>query len=103
MVSMNYMQQGPYNCLDTGSTLKMGKLMFGAMAVTTPSKNDDNSHFLTSINTFIRLEIEKLRFVFSYNINTPNISRTDGIYELSITYLTNCKVSRNPANLKRRE
>jgi len=103
MLSMNYMQQGPYNRLDIGSTMQMGKLMFGAMAVTNPSKNDDNSHLLTSINAFIGLEIEKLRFGFSYDINTTNIGRTDGVYELSITYLTGCKVCRNPANLKRRK
>ena len=58
---------------------------------------------LTSINTFIGLEIEKLRFGFSYDINTTNIGRTDGVYELSVTYLTGCLVCRNPANLERRK
>ncbi len=103
LISANYMQQGAYNRLDIGTTVKLEKLMLGAMAVTNPAKNSNNSHLLTSINTFIGLEMEQLRFGFSYDINTTNIGRTDGVYELSITYLTGCLICRNPANLERRK
>lgn len=103
MFSINYMQQGPYNRLDIGTTAQMNQLMLGAIVVTNPSKNDDNSHLLTSINAFIGLQMEKLRFGLSYDINTTNIGRTDGVYELSITYLTGCLKCRNPANLERRK
>ncbi len=103
LISLNYMQQGQYNRLDIGTTVKLEKLMLGAMAVTNPAKNSLNSHLLTSINTFIGLEFEQLRFGFSYDINTSKIGRTDGVYELSITYLTGCLICRNPANLERRK
>ncbi|MFI1771379.1 PorP/SprF family type IX secretion system membrane protein [Thalassobellus citreus] len=103
LLSVNYMQQGAYNRLDIGTTIKLDKLMLGAMAVTNPSKNDNNSHLLTSINAFIGLELEQLRFGFSYDLNTTDIGRTDGIYELSITYLAGCLICRNPTNLERRK
>ncbi|WP_303317806.1 PorP/SprF family type IX secretion system membrane protein [Flavivirga abyssicola] len=103
LVSINYMQQGQYNRLDIGTTVKLEKLMLGAMAVTNPAKNSLNSHLLTSINAFIGLELEQLRFGFSYDLNTTDIGRTDGVYELSITYLAGCLICKNPAYLERRK
>ncbi|MDD7887675.1 PorP/SprF family type IX secretion system membrane protein [Flavivirga sp. 57AJ16] len=103
LISANYMQQGQYNRLDIGTTVKLEKLMLGAMAVTNPAKNSTNSHLLTSINAFIGLELEQLRFGFSYDLNTSNIGRTDGVYELSITYLAGCLICKNPSTLERRK
>jgi len=103
LISANYMQQGEYNRLDISTIIKLEKLMLGATAVTNPSKNNSNSHLLTSINSFVGLEFEQLRFGFSYDINTTDIGRTDGVYELSITYLAGCLICRNPANLERRK
>ena len=102
-LSANYMQQGEYNRLDLGAMVKIDKLMLGAMAVTNPAKNNSNSHLLTSINAFVGLEFEQLRFGFSYDVNTTNIGRTDGVYELSLTYLSRCLICRNPANTERRK
>lgn len=103
LISANYMQQGEYNRLDLGASFKLEKLMLGAIAVTNPAKNNTNSHLLTSINAFLGLEFEQLRFGFSYDLNTSNIGRTDGVYELSITYLAGCLICRNPTNLERRK
>ena len=103
LISANYMQQGEFNRLDIGTTVRLEKLMLGATAVTNPAKNNTNSHLLTSINAFIGLELEQLRFGFSYDINTTNIGRTDGVYELSITYLAACLICRNPSNTERRK
>ena len=103
LISANYMQQGEYNRLDISTIIKLDKLMLGATAVTNPAKNNSNSHLLTSINTFVSLELEQLRFGFSYDINTTNIGRTDGVYELSITYLAGCLICKNPTNLERRK
>ncbi|GAA4232528.1 hypothetical protein GCM10022291_07550 [Postechiella marina] len=103
LLSANYMQQGEFNRLDLGATMKINKLFLGAIAVTNPAKNNNNSYFLTSVNGLIGVEFEKLRFGFSYDINTSNIGRTDGVYELSITYLAGCLVCRNPARLERRK
>lgn len=103
IISANYMQRGEYNRLDIGTTVKLEKLLLGAMAVTNPAKNNSNSHHLTSINAFVGLEFEQLRFGFSYDLNTTDIGRTDGVYELSITYLSGCLICRNPANLERRK
>jgi type IX secretion system PorP/SprF family membrane protein len=103
LVSANYMQQGEFNRLDISSTVQMNKLLLGLTAVTNPAKNGINSDLLTSMNVFIGLELEKLRFGFSYDFNTSNIGRTDGVYELSITYLTGCLICRDPARLERRK
>lgn len=102
-ISVNYMQQAEYNRLDIGANVKLEKLMLGATAVTNPAKNNSNSHLLTSINAFIGLEFEQLRFGFSYDLNTSNIGRTDGVFELSITYLARCLICQNPANTERRK
>jgi len=102
-ISANYMQQGEFNRLDIGATIKLEKLMLGALAVTNPAKNNSNSHLLTSINAFVGLEFEQLRFGFSYDMNTSGIGRTDGVYELSITYLSACLICRNPSNTERRK
>ena len=83
--------------------MQLKKLMLGVMAVTNPAKNSLNSHLLTSINAFVGLEFEQLRFGFSYDINTSKIGRTDGVYELSITYLAGCLICRDPARLERRK
>ncbi|HEX9825681.1 MAG TPA: PorP/SprF family type IX secretion system membrane protein [Flavobacteriaceae bacterium] len=103
IISANYMQQGGFNRFDIGTTIKLEKLMLGAMAVTNPAKNNANNDLLTSINAFVGLEFEQLRFGFSYDMNTSNIGRTNGVYELSITYLSGCLICRNPANLERRK
>lgn len=103
LLSLNYMQQGEYNRMDLGAMIRLEKLMLGATAVTNPAKNNPNSHLLTSVNAFVGLELEKLRFGFSYDFNTSNIGRTNGVYELSITYLTSCLICRNPANTERRK
>lgn len=103
LISANYMQQGEYNRLDIGTTIKLEKLMLGAMLVTNPAKNGPYSHLLTSINPFVGLEFEQWRFGFSYDINTSKIGRTNGVYELSITYLADCLICRNPANTERRK
>lgn len=103
MLSLNYMQQGEYNRLDVAATAKLSKLFLGVMAVTNPAKNSGNSHLLTSVNALVGLEFERLRFGFSYDFNTSNIGRTDGVYELSITYLADCLVCRSPTNNERRK
>lgn len=103
LLSLNYMQQGEYNRMDLGAMIKLEMLMLGLTAVTNPAKNDTNSHLLTSVNTFVGLELERLRFGFSYDFNTSNIGRTNGVFELSVTYLTSCLICRNPTNTERRK
>lgn len=97
MMTANYMQQGEYNRLDIGSLFTVNQFLVGVTAATNPAKNDDSSHLLTSINAFVGLEYEAFRFGLSYDANTTNIGRTDGVYEFSLTYLSrcrNCKVDR---------
>ncbi|MDH7914247.1 PorP/SprF family type IX secretion system membrane protein [Winogradskyella sp. SYSU M77433] len=97
MMTANYMQQGEYNRLDIGSLFTVNQFLVGVTAATNPAKNDDSSHLLTSINAFVGLEYEAFRFGLSYDANTTNIGRTNGVYEFSLTYLSrcrNCKVDR---------
>lgn len=91
MMMANYMQQGLYNRLDIGSMFQFNDFLIGVTASTNPAKNDDNSHLLTSVNAFFGLEYKELRFGLSYDINTTGIGRTDGVYEISVTYLSRCR------------
>lgn len=87
----NFMQQGEYNRLDIGSLFIINKLLLGITAATNPTKNNLNSHLLTSINGFLGLEYTDFRFGISYDFNTSKIGRTNGVYEFSITYLSRCR------------
>ncbi|MDY2586776.1 PorP/SprF family type IX secretion system membrane protein [Winogradskyella aquimaris] len=91
MMTTNLMVQGPYNRLDVGTIFQLDALLLGLTAATNPARNDGNEHLLTSINAFVGFEYETLRFGFSYDKNTSNIGRTDGVYELSMTYLSRCQ------------
>ena len=90
MMTANYMQQSRYNRLDVGTIYQIDMLLLGLTAVTNPAKNDRNSHLLTSINAFIGLEYEELRFGFSYDMNASDMGYTSGVYEVSLTYLSRC-------------
>ncbi len=91
MLSANFMQQGEFNRLDIGSLVQINQFLFGITAATNPARNSSNSHLLTSINTFVGLEYTDFRFGVSYDFNTSNIGSTNGVYELSITYLSRCR------------
>lgn len=85
-VLANGMMQGAYNRFDLGAKYEMDRFSFGLLAATNPIKTDPNSHFLTSINTFVGMDWEGFRFGYSYDFNVTEIGRTGGVYELSISY-----------------
>lgn len=101
MMTVNYMQQGPYNRLDVGSMFQVNQLLLGLTAATNPARNDYNSHLLTSVNAFIGLEYSEMRFGFSYDMNTSRIGNTNGIYEFSLTYLSRCRTCNIDRSRKR--
>jgi type IX secretion system PorP/SprF family membrane protein len=91
MMIANYMQQGQYNRFDIGSLFQMDLFLLGITAATNPARNFNNSHLITSINTFIGLEYTEFRFGLSYDLNTSKIGNTRGVYEFSLTYLSRCR------------
>jgi type IX secretion system PorP/SprF family membrane protein len=91
MLTTNLMAQGQYNRLDIGTIFQLDALLLGITAATNPAKNANNSHLLTSLNAFVGLEYQTFRFGFSYDKNMSGIGRTDGVYELSMTYLSRCR------------
>ncbi|WP_299117445.1 PorP/SprF family type IX secretion system membrane protein [uncultured Winogradskyella sp.] len=101
MMTANYMQQGEFNRLDIGSLFQVNQFLLGVTAATNPAKNGEDSHLLTSINGFIGLEYERFRFGLSYDFNTTQIGRTNGVYELSVTYLTACRSCNTDRSRKR--
>ncbi|WP_052172532.1 PorP/SprF family type IX secretion system membrane protein [Psychroserpens jangbogonensis] len=101
MMTANYMQQGQYNRLDIGSLFQLNQFLVGLTAATNPSRNDDNSHLLTSVNAFIGLEYTEFRFGLSYDMNTSQIGNTRGVYEFSLTYLSRCRRCNTDRSRKR--
>jgi len=91
MLTANYMQQGQNNRLDIGSLFQVNQILLGITAATNPSGGSSNSHILTSINGFLGIEYSQFRFGLSYDFNVSQIGNTNGVYELSITYLTKCR------------
>ena len=86
LFTSSFMMQGDYNRLDVGTGLIFSRFFFGAIAATNPSRNNPNSHLLTSINGFGGLQYEHFKFGYSYDFNVSGIGRTGGIHEFSLTY-----------------
>jgi type IX secretion system PorP/SprF family membrane protein len=82
----NFMHQGEYNRFDIGPQYVNGHLSFGLLAATNPIRTNPNSHFLTSLNTYVGLKYEGFKFGYSYDFSTSQIGRTGGVYEISISY-----------------
>jgi type IX secretion system PorP/SprF family membrane protein len=101
MMTLNYMQQGEYNRLDLGGVFQVNQFLLGVTAATNPAQNGSNGHILTSINTFFGLEYTDFRFGLSYDFNTSKIGRTNGVYELSVTYLSRCRTCNTKRGRKR--
>lgn len=92
LLTSNYMKQGQFNRLDFGSALLFTKIFVGATLSSIPSKMAPSSHLVTSVNLFGGLQYEHFKFGYSYDLNTSQIGRTGGIYELSVTYQFELKV-----------
>ena len=101
MMTANYVQQGEYNRLDIGSLFVVNQFLIGVTAATNPARNDENSHVLTSVNGFFGLEFTEFRFGLSYDMNTSKIGRTNGVYEISVTYLSPCRRCKTDRSRKR--
>lgn len=101
MMTSSYLQQGDYNRLDLGGLFQVNQFLIGLTAATNPARNTRSSHLLTSINGFIGLEYTDFRFGLSYDANTTGIGRTNGVYEVSVTYLSRCR-SCNTDRLRKR-
>lgn len=82
----NGMKQAEYNRLDFGAQYTQDWFTFALLAATNPSRNDPNSHFLTSINAVVGIAWEGFRFGYSYSFNTSDIGRDGGVYELSVSW-----------------
>ncbi|TBV25656.1 hypothetical protein DMZ43_12020 [Meridianimaribacter sp. CL38] len=91
MLTTNYMQQGEYNRLDLGAMFQVNQFLAAITAASNPNGSSSNSHLLTSVNAFFGLEYTDFRFGVSYDFNTSQIGRTNGVYELSVTYLSRCR------------
>jgi len=101
MMTANLMVQGPYNRLDIGTIFQLESILLGLTAATNPARNDNNEHLVTSINALVGFEYDAFRFGISYDKNTSNIGRTDGVYELSVTYLSRCRRCNTDRSRKR--
>lgn len=86
LLTANYMRQGQYNRLDLGTAVVFEMFTFGAITVTNPEAKSSNSHFLTSINPFVSLQLDHFIFGYSYDLNTSKLGNTQGIHELSLTW-----------------
>lgn len=82
----NFMNQGPYNRFDIGAEIETNGFTFGAILSTSPSKNDNNAHFLNSINLTTGWVWDDFKIGYSYDINTSSLSNTNGIHEITLTY-----------------
>jgi type IX secretion system PorP/SprF family membrane protein len=86
LLTASYMRQAEYNRLDFGTALEFKPLILGVIASTNPEGKSNNSHFLTSVNLFSSIQLDRFVFAYSYDINTSKIGNTRGVHELSLTW-----------------
>lgn len=89
LITANYMRQSQYNRLDIGGVLDFSRLSIGVIAATNPEGKSSNSHFVTSINPILSFKFSEFTFGYSYDFNTTNIGRTQGVHELTLTWQSN--------------
>jgi type IX secretion system PorP/SprF family membrane protein len=86
LLTANYIRQAEYNRLDFGTALEFEPLILGVIAATNPEGKSNNSHFLTSVNLFGSVQLDRFVFAYSYDINTSKLGNTQGVHELSLTW-----------------
>lgn len=86
LLTASYMRQAQYNRLDFGTALELKPLIVGVLAATNPEGRSDNSHFLTSVNLFGSIQLDRFVLGYSYDINTSKLGNTQGVHELSLTW-----------------
>lgn len=86
LLTANYMKQAQYNRLDLGTAVNIKPLIIGAIAATNPQRKSDNSHFLTSINLFGSVQLDRFVLGYSYDISTSKLDNTKGVHEISLTW-----------------
>lgn len=86
VLTSNFMKQSEYNRWDFGTVGHFKPFIVGVMAATNPFMKSESSHLLTSVNLFGSVNINKLTFGYSYDINTTKMSNTQGVHEFSLTW-----------------
>jgi type IX secretion system PorP/SprF family membrane protein len=86
LLTASYMRQAQYNRLDFGTALEFKPLILGVLAATNPEGKSNNSHFLTSVNLFGSIQLDRFVLGYSYDINTSKLGNTQGVHELSLTW-----------------
>lgn len=89
LMTFNYMRQGEFNRLDAGTAMIFRDWTIGATVVTNPEGKSNNSHFVTSVNPFVSLQMQHFIFGFSYDVNTSKLGQTRGVFEIGLTYQVN--------------
>lgn len=88
----NYMTQGSFHRLDVGSSLIFNNFYMGLVGATNPKAlKKTPSYLLTSLNPYLGLKYENFQIGFSYDINTSNIGKTKGVFELVVVYRFDAK------------
>ncbi|MCG9793390.1 PorP/SprF family type IX secretion system membrane protein [Flavobacterium algicola] len=86
LITANYIRQGQFNRFDFGTAIDFKPVILGVMASTNPEGKSSNSHFLTSVNVIGSIQLDRLIFAYSYDINASKIGNTQGVHELSLTW-----------------
>ena len=89
MITGNYMRQGKYDRLDIGEVMDLTRFSFGVTASTNPEGRSRNSHLITSLNPIVSFKSGEFTFGYSYDFSTSRIGHTQGVHELTLTWLSN--------------
>jgi type IX secretion system PorP/SprF family membrane protein len=86
LLTANYIRQAQYNKLNMGTAIELNPFIVGVIAETNPEGKSNNSHFLTSLNLFGTIQLDRFVLGYSYDISTSKLGNTRGVHEISLTW-----------------
>lgn len=86
LITANYMQQSKFNRLDAGAGFVFERIFFGANVASNPARNNPRAPIVTSVNPYLGIQYEHLKFGYSYDAVTNGMGRNGGVHEFSILY-----------------
>lgn len=87
-VMLNFMNQGPYKRLDFGTELETSSgFTLGAILTANPVKYNEYSSTFNSLNFITGFVWDNIKVGYSYDLNISGLRGTNGVHELTISYI----------------
>lgn len=85
-LTMNYMNQGPYNRLDLGAEFEISNFFVGMLSSISTGQQLETSDLLLSVNPLMGMQIKQFKIGLSYDFPLSSIGNNAGTAEITLQY-----------------